>query len=205
MTPAILALITLIQFTILPIPMILMDAVSSHPGRQPSDDVDHWGIKLELNYSFDLETFSGFLAPIWNNRQATNPLTLVFDGVSVASNDYMLTETYDNFSFMICRRHPSQKSMNWLSNEVSPFGLPLTWTAGLFISRKTKEPFWGLYLTELSFITKAQRRPIPSSTIGQSLKALLYTSTELMISPTISVSAGYRFTDESSAFGIAAK
>ena len=27
--------------------------VLSSYGRQPSDDVDHWGIKLELNYSFD--------------------------------------------------------------------------------------------------------------------------------------------------------
>ena len=78
-----------------------------------------------------------------NNRQATNPLTPVFDGVSVASNDYMLTETYDNFSFYDLSSTSESKvnELRFSSNEVSSFGLPLTWTAGLFHFEEDQRTF----------------------------------------------------------------
>ena len=185
--------------------------VLSSYGRQPSDAVEHWGIKLELNYSTDFGDLQWISShrDMENNRQATNPLTPVFDGVSVASNDYMLTETYDNFSFYDLSSTSESKvnELRFSSNEVSSFGLPLNWTAGLFHFEEDQRTFLGTVSDRVEFYNEG---PTPSysefNNWTESESTAVYFDGTYDLANDKRVSAGYRYTDESKQrFGIAAE
>ena len=180
-------------------------------GRKPSDDVDHWGIKLEANYSTEFGDFQWISShrEMENNREATNPMTPVFQGVSVAGNDYELTEVYDNFSYYDLSASSESKvnEIRFTSNEVSSFGLPLTWTAGLFHFTEDQRTFLGTVNDRVEFYNEG---PTPSysefNNWTESESTAVYIDGTYDISNDKRVSAGYRFSDEEKQrFGIAAE
>ena len=78
-------------------------------GRQPQQDTEHWGAKLEVNYEapwFDVQLLAS-QRELENNFEATVPMTPVFDGVldtigvnaTTGNQDTPLIEVYDNYSF----------------------------------------------------------------------------------------------------------
>lgn len=179
-------------------------------GREPSDAVDHWGVKLEMNYSSDFGDFQLISShrDMENNREATNPLTPVFEGVSVG-RDNQLAQVYDNFSYYDLSSSSESKvnEIRFTSNDVSSFGLPLTWTAGVFHFEEEQRTFLGTVNDRVLFFNEG---PTPSysefNNWTESESTAVYIDGTYDLADDKRVSAGYRFTDEEKQrYGIAAE
>ena len=107
-------------------------------GHEPSEVIDHSGVKIEAN----LETAIGSFEFITSARdmertvRATSPLRPYYEGVldDVNYDNSSTLEHYDNYSHynLLSKSESSVNELRFESNEASEFGLPLSWTAGLF-------------------------------------------------------------------------
>ena len=144
-----------------------------------------------------------------NNRQATNPLTPVFDGVSVASNDYMLTETYDNFGFYDLSSTSESKvnELRFSSNECRHIWTALKLDSGSFSFRGRSKNLFGDCIDRVEFYNEG---PTPSysefNNWTESESTAVYFDGTYDLANDKRVSAGYRYTEKrASSAGIAAE
>ncbi len=121
-------------------------------GRQPQQDTEHWGAKLEVNYEspwFDVQ-FLASQRELENNFEATVPMTPYFNGVldtigvnaETGNQDTPLLEVYDNNSFfdMSSESDSTIGELRFISNDESN---ALSWTAGLFYFQEEQRTFLG--------------------------------------------------------------
>ena len=178
---------------------------------EPVLDVDHQGTKVEVDYSHDLgdlELLVSRREMVYDYRAAT-PMTPYYDGVldnlapetqpdatffNQSTRTRPTSEVYDNHSFFTIVNESDSDviELRYLSNEASSFGLPLNYTAGVFLFEEDQRSFLGATSDRVTGNWLGQE----FNTRTNSKSSAIYFDGTYDLAENMRVTAGYRRTDE---------